>query len=72
MGYGKALCDALETSAKAAGVTTLYLLTTSAAKFFAAQGYVKIDRSDAPVAVRRTPEFTNLCPETAVCMYKLL
>lgn len=71
-GYGTALCEELEARARADGVETLYLLTTTAAGFFADLGYEKIDRTEAPAPVRRTAEFANLCPATATCMKKRL
>jgi amino-acid N-acetyltransferase len=67
-GLGTALCDALEREAREQGVDTLYLLTTTAADFFASRGYAEIDRSDPPAAIRDTPEFDDLCPDTATCM----
>lgn len=71
-GYGAAICEAIESTARAEGVETLVLLTTTASEFFAARGYVEIDRSDAPAAIRRTTEFDDLCPATATCMTKSL
>lgn len=71
-GVGTALCDALEARARDDGVETLYLLTTTAADFFAARGYATIDRRDAPPAIRETDQFADLCPETAVCMKRAL
>lgn len=68
LGYGTALCTALEREAAAAGIDELYLLTTTASGFFAERGYVEIDRSCVPDAIRRTAEFDELCPSTAVCM----
>ncbi|MFW5963980.1 MAG: arsenic resistance N-acetyltransferase ArsN2 [Natronomonas sp.] len=71
-GYGGALRAALEAKARADGVDTLYLLTTTAADFFAEGGYAVIDRQEAPDAVRRTREFEEFCPSTATCMKKSL
>lgn len=71
-GVGTALCAALETAARSDGVETLFLLTTTASEFFADRGYAEIERADAPDAVQRTAEFTDLCPETAACMRKSL
>jgi amino-acid N-acetyltransferase len=71
-GYGTALCAALERRARAEGVETLYLLTTTADDFFAARGFTEIERSDAPAGIRRTTEFADLCPATATCMKKRL
>jgi amino-acid N-acetyltransferase len=72
LGYGTELWDALETEEKKVGGTKLYLLTRTAADFFGARGYVEIDRADVPTAIRETTEFTDLCPETAVCLHKSL
>ena len=71
-GYGTALCDGLEDEASAANVATLYLLTATAADFFADRGYEEIERTDAPAAIQRTAEFDDLCPTTATCLKKSL
>ncbi|ELZ10795.1 N-acetyltransferase GCN5 [Halovivax asiaticus JCM 14624] len=68
LGYGTAICDALADRARADGVETLYLLTTTAEDFFAARGYEPIDRDAVPEVIRETPEFADLCPASAVCM----
>ncbi|NHN42005.1 GNAT family N-acetyltransferase [Halorubellus sp. JP-L1] len=67
-GYGTAICDALEREAHDAGVTDLYLLTTTAADFFAARGYDVVDRAEAPDSLQGTAEFADLCPSSATCM----
>lgn len=72
MGLGMQLADAMEERAGKAGVTALYLLTTTAADFFARRGYQVIQRSDAPSVLQSTSEFSSLCPAQAVCMYKAL
>lgn len=69
-GHGTALCAALESRARAAGVEELYLLTTTAAGFFRRCGYEEIDRSAVPPAIGRTAEFRELCPDSATCMQK--
>ena len=71
-GVGASLCAALEAEARNVGVETLFLLTTTASGLFADRGYAEIERADAPDAVQRTAEFTDLCPETAACMRKSL
>jgi amino-acid N-acetyltransferase len=69
-GFGTALCDSLEATASADGIEKLYLLTTTAADFFAARGYREIERADAPDSIQQTTEFDELCPTTATCMKK--
>jgi amino-acid N-acetyltransferase len=71
-GFGHALCDALEATARADGLDTLYLLTTTAAGFFADRGFVAVDRADVPPAVRETTQFADLCPTSATCLRKPL
>jgi len=67
-GYGRAVCERIEDRASADGIETLYLLTTTAAEFFADRGYREIDRDDPPAAIRETTEFAEFCPSTATCM----
>lgn len=69
-GLGTALCDELEARARANGVATLYLLTTTAAPFFRRLGYETIEREAVPASVRGTTEFAELCPASATCMTK--
>lgn len=71
-GLGGELCDRVEARASAQGVETLYLLTTTAADFFLARGYERVDRTDAPAAIRKTQQFASLCPSTATCLRKSL
>jgi amino-acid N-acetyltransferase len=69
-GLGAAMLAHAESQAAALGVETLYLLTTSAAPFFAARGYAVTPRDAAPPEIRATTEFADLCPSGSVCMTK--
>lgn len=71
-GYGTALCDALEEYARTNGVEELYLLTTTATRFFRRCGYEETARENAPANIQQTSEFTDLCPNSATCMRKNL
>jgi arsenate reductase len=71
-GVGTALVDGLERLAIDSGVSTLVLLTETAAPFFAARGYVPLDRECAPAAIRESAEFRSLCPASALCMSRSL
>jgi len=71
-GVGTALCDALEARTAGAGIERLYLLTTTAAGFFADRGYGRVERAAVPDAVRGTAEFAELCPDSATVMTKPL
>ncbi|HEU0300396.1 MAG TPA: arsenic resistance N-acetyltransferase ArsN2 [Longimicrobium sp.] len=71
-GLASRLVDALEEHARAAGIRTLYLLTTTAEGFFARRGYSRADRDGVPEAIAATAEFRGICPSTAACMGKAL
>jgi len=71
-GIGSAVCKSLENRARRQGIETVYLLTTTASGFFADRGYERIDRQDAPEPIQATTEFSQLCPDSAVCMAKEL
>lgn len=71
-GAGAALTRAAESLAVESGANTIYLLTTSAERFFLAHGYGNIDRADAPPSIQGTTQFSALCPSTAVLMMKSL
>ena len=71
-GLGAALLAHAERTARQRGITTLYLLTTTAEAFFARHGYVRIPREAAPPVLQQTAEFAALCPASAVCLTKPL
>jgi len=71
-GLGGALLGQAEAQARAIGVETLHLLTTTAERFFAARGYAVAPRGAAPPEIQATAEFAGLCPSTSVCMRKHL
>ena len=69
-GSGTALVEAAEGHAMREGVEAVYLLTTTAERFFERLGYVRVARDKAPPEIRRTREFGELCSDTAVLMVK--
>ncbi|USZ69898.1 arsenic resistance N-acetyltransferase ArsN2 (plasmid) [Halorussus salilacus] len=71
-GVGTSICAGLEARAAETGVEELYLLTTTASDFFDALGYGEVPRESAPSAIRETTEFAELCPDSAVCMRKVI
>lgn len=71
-GLGKRLVVAIENHGRDHGVVALYLLTTTAADFFANLGYEGVARHSAPPALHATTEFSSLCPSQATCMVKRL
>ena len=66
-GVAGRLCDVVETRAGALGLH-LFLLTETAAPFFAQRGYEPCDRRFAPAGIRASREFAELCPASAVLM----
>ncbi len=71
-GLGGALVARAESHARSQGISTLYLLTTTAERFFAARGYVAAERDAAPAAIRGTREFADFCPVSSAFMLKRL
>lgn len=71
-GLASRLVDALEAHARAAGIRTLYLLTTTAEGFFARRGYASAERAAVPAAIAALPEFRGICPASAACMARAL
>ena len=71
-GMGRRLVARLEREAQADDVEQLVLLTEAAEKFFRAIGYEVIDRRHVPEDIKQSAEFRSLCPESAICMSKLL
>lgn len=71
-GRGGAVVSAMEAAAIEGGAVTLHLLTTDAATFFASRGYETRDRGRAPESIMQSREFTDLCPDSATYMVKVL
>jgi amino-acid N-acetyltransferase len=71
-GVGSALVLHAEDYAVSHNVAAMYLLTTTAESFFERRGYRRINRTQAPRAIRLTPEFTSLCPASSAFMIKQL
>jgi len=64
-GIGGELCRQIESMAASLGVQGLYLLTETAAGYFARLGFSPVERSRAPVAIQVTRQFSDFCPATA-------
>jgi N-acetylglutamate synthase-like GNAT family acetyltransferase len=71
-GLGCDLTDAAIRMARDLDVANLYLLTTTAERFFPRFGFRTIDRDDVPASVRESVEFRSACPASAVAMVKTL
>jgi amino-acid N-acetyltransferase len=71
-GVAKALVAQLEDNARSLGKPEVWLLTTTAERFFERAGYERVSRNDVPREVRSCRQFAVLCPSTATCMCKIL
>lgn len=71
-GLGRRVVQDLERVARKTQVQELFLLTQTAERFFANQGFQVINRQAAPQGVQQSEEFRSLCPSSAVCMAKSL
>jgi protein-tyrosine-phosphatase/N-acetylglutamate synthase-like GNAT family acetyltransferase len=67
-GLGVALTAERLTDARARGLDAVYLLTTTAADFYARFGFRAFPRAAVPAAVAQCPEFASICPSTAACL----
>jgi amino-acid N-acetyltransferase len=71
-GLGKALLLEVLEYASRLRLQKIYLLTTTAEKFFKKHGFANVDRTNAPDAIRETSEFSSVCPSSAIFMSKRL
>lgn len=71
-GIGRDLVEILCEHAMAQGVRDLYLLTVDAQDYFSRRGFERIERSLAPQPIRTTRQFSELCPSSAILMYRCL
>ena len=69
---GHQLTDAALHLASAHGVNAVFLLTTTAERFFPKFGFEPIDRAHVPPSVRASVEFQSSCPASAIVMRKQL
>ena len=53
--------------ARSHGMQSVYLLTMTAERYFARQGFVVIERGEAPAEIQRSHEYSDLC-QTATLM----
>jgi len=67
-GIGQRLVRQLLARAEEAGVEDLYLLTTTAERYFPRFGFTLTTRSAVPSAVKASAEFQGACPDTAIVM----
>ena len=67
-GLGRALVARVIADAESRGLRALYLLTTTADRYFPSFGFHTVAREDVPEPVRATKEFREACPASATVM----
>ena len=67
-GLGRALVTRMISDAEARGLRALYLLTTTAERYFPGFGFRTISRDEVPEDLRGTAEFRGACPASATVM----
>jgi N-acetylglutamate synthase-like GNAT family acetyltransferase len=71
-GWGRQAVAQLQAQARRGGAHQLYLLTTTAERYFEALGFERIDRAVAPAALAASAELRGACPASATLMRKEL
>jgi GNAT superfamily N-acetyltransferase len=71
-GYGRTLINGLIAEARKRGLKDAYLLTETAAPFFAALDFVACAREQAPQEIAATEQFAALCPASAKLMRRAI
>ncbi len=67
-GIGTRLVEQILERAEEEGIEELYLLTTTADKYFPRFGFTLTTRAAVPPAVKASAEFQGACPDTAIVM----
>ena len=67
-GVGRALVTRVISDAESRGIRALYLLTTTADRYFPSFGFRTIAREEVPADVRATAEFSGACCASATVM----
>lgn len=71
-GLGQRLYEAAIAHAASQGVQEAWLITTSAADYFAKRGFERVARDEAPDQIQNTAQFSGLCPASATLMKRSL
>ncbi len=67
---GRQLVERIIDDAAAHRLHALYLLTTTAERYFPAFGFAEVSRDAVPAEIRSSVEFRGACPETAIAMVR--
>jgi amino-acid N-acetyltransferase len=69
---GHVLTETALTMARERGAGAVFLLTTTAERFFPKFGFEVITRAEVPASIQESVEFTSACPASAIVMRKQL
>jgi amino-acid N-acetyltransferase len=69
---GRRLVDAAIELADSLGAPAVYLLTTSAGRYFPKLGFAPITRAQVPASVQESVEFRSVCPASAEVLRRVL
>ena len=67
-GIGRTLVETALATARAEGADSVYLLTTTAERYFPRFGFKRIARGEVPDVVTQSVEFQGACPASAIVM----
>jgi N-acetylglutamate synthase-like GNAT family acetyltransferase len=67
-GLGATLVADRLRAAQDARLAFVYLLTTTAERYFGRFGFVVSPRAGAPAGIAQSPEFAHACPASATCL----
>lgn len=71
-GVGRALVTRVIADAEARGIHAMYLLTTTAERYFPSFGFRQVARAEVPADIRETAEFKTICATTSTVMTRAL
>ncbi|QIP14215.1 GNAT family N-acetyltransferase [Spirosoma aureum] len=69
---GTQLVGCILENARAVGLREVYLITTTADRYFERYGFEVVIRQDVPVSIQQTKQFSDLCPSSAIVMKRVL
>ncbi len=69
LGVGTRLVSEMLSVARRDTIQSVYLLTTTADRWFPRFGFQLVARSDVPASISGTVEFTKACPSSATVMH---
>jgi len=72
LGIGNTLVRTVEEQAARLGLDSIYLLTETAKSYFEKRGYIIEERNNTPDVIRRSSEFSHVCPVSAAVMKKTI